>query len=119
MGRSYHTRHTSHKDRKRSKKTNKTGLFYTYGMTHTEVYRRSNRPIKNHNSMILPLLSVRYIYISIPSHRSDEPVKNSLDRERKAIIYHQLITIRDLLHGRQACPEFIAFDQGVGQICPW
>ena len=21
------------------------------------------------------------------------------------------------LHGRQACPEFIAFDQGVGQIC--
>ena len=22
------------------------------------------------------------------------------------------------LHGRQACPEFIAFDQGVGQICP-
>ena len=24
----------------------------------------------------------------------------------------------DPLHGRQACPEFIAFDQGVGQICP-
>ena len=22
------------------------------------------------------------------------------------------------LHGRQACLEFIAFDQGVGQICP-
>ena len=22
------------------------------------------------------------------------------------------------LHGRQACPEVIAFDQGVGQICP-
>ena len=22
------------------------------------------------------------------------------------------------LHGRQACPEFIAFDQGVSQICP-
>ena len=21
------------------------------------------------------------------------------------------------LHGRQTCPEFIAFDQGVGQIC--
>ena len=25
--------------------------------------------------------------------------------------------LHDLLHGRQACPEFIAFDQGVGQIC--
>ena len=44
MGRSYHTKYTSHKDGKRSKKTNKTGLFYTYGMTHTEVYRLSNRP---------------------------------------------------------------------------
>ena len=22
------------------------------------------------------------------------------------------------LHGRQACPKFIAFDEGVGQICP-
>ena len=28
------------------------------------------------------------------------------------------IGLYDLLHGRQACPEFIAFDQGVGQICP-
>ena len=28
------------------------------------------------------------------------------------------IGLHDLLHGRQACPEFIAFDQGVGQICP-
>ena len=26
--------------------------------------------------------------------------------------------LHDPLHGRQACPEFIAFDQGVGQICP-
>ena len=25
--------------------------------------------------------------------------------------------LHDPLHGRQACPEFIAFDQGVGQIC--
>ena len=28
------------------------------------------------------------------------------------------IGLHDLLHGRQACLEFIAFDQGVGQICP-
>ena len=28
------------------------------------------------------------------------------------------IGLHDPLHGRQACPEFIAFDQGVGQICP-
>ena len=28
------------------------------------------------------------------------------------------IGLHDLLHGRQACPEFIAFDQGVGQRCP-
>ena len=27
------------------------------------------------------------------------------------------IGLHDPLHGRQACPEFIAFDQGVGQIC--
>ena len=27
--------------------------------------------------------------------------------------------LHDLLHDRQACPRFIAFDQGVGQICPW
>ena len=26
--------------------------------------------------------------------------------------------LHDPLHGRQACPEFVAFDQGVGQICP-
>ena len=26
--------------------------------------------------------------------------------------------LHDPLRGRQACPEFIAFDQGVGQICP-
>ena len=26
--------------------------------------------------------------------------------------------LRDPLHGRQACPEFIAFDQGVDQVCP-
>ena len=26
--------------------------------------------------------------------------------------------LHDPLHGRQACPEFIAFDKGVGQICP-
>ena len=26
--------------------------------------------------------------------------------------------LHDSLHGRQACPIFIAFDQGVGQICP-
>ena len=26
--------------------------------------------------------------------------------------------LHDPLHGRQACPEFIAFDQRVGQICP-
>ena len=25
--------------------------------------------------------------------------------------------LHDPLHGRQACPEFIAFDQGVGRIC--
>ena len=29
-----------------------------------------------------------------------------------------VIGIHDPLHGRQACPEFIAFDQRVGQICP-
>ena len=29
------------------------------------------------------------------------------------------IGLRDPLHGRQACPEFIASDQGVGQIYPW
>ena len=27
------------------------------------------------------------------------------------------IGLHDLLHGRQACPEFITFDQGSGQIC--
>ena len=27
------------------------------------------------------------------------------------------IGLHDPLHGRQACPEFIAFDQEVGQIC--
>ena len=26
--------------------------------------------------------------------------------------------LHDPRHGRQACPKFIAFDQGVGQICP-
>ena len=26
--------------------------------------------------------------------------------------------LHDPLHCRQACPKFIAFDQGVGQICP-
>ena len=26
--------------------------------------------------------------------------------------------LHDPRHGGQACPEFIAFDQGVGQICP-
>ena len=26
--------------------------------------------------------------------------------------------LHDPLHGRQACPKFIAFDQEVGQICP-
>ena len=26
--------------------------------------------------------------------------------------------LHDPLHGRQACPEFIAFDQGVSQTCP-
>ena len=26
--------------------------------------------------------------------------------------------LHDPLHGRQACPEFIAFDQGVGKKCP-
>ena len=29
------------------------------------------------------------------------------------------IRLHNPLHGRQACPEFIAFDQGDGQICPW
>ena len=28
------------------------------------------------------------------------------------------IRLHDPLHDRQACPEFNAFDQGVGQICP-
>ena len=28
------------------------------------------------------------------------------------------IGLHDPLHGQQICPEFIAFDQGVGQICP-
>ena len=28
------------------------------------------------------------------------------------------IGLHESLHGRQARPEFIAFDQGVGQICP-
>ena len=28
------------------------------------------------------------------------------------------IGLHDPLHGQQACPEFIAFDEGVGQICP-
>ena len=28
------------------------------------------------------------------------------------------IGLHDPLHGRQACPEFVAFDQGVDQICP-
>ena len=28
------------------------------------------------------------------------------------------IGIHDPPHGGQVCPEFIAFDQGVGQICP-
>ena len=28
------------------------------------------------------------------------------------------IGLHDPLHGRQTCPEFIAFDKGVGQICP-
>ena len=26
--------------------------------------------------------------------------------------------LHDPLHGRQACPKLIAFDQGVGQMCP-
>ena len=26
--------------------------------------------------------------------------------------------LHDPLHGRQACPDFVAFDQGVDQICP-
>ena len=26
--------------------------------------------------------------------------------------------LHDPLHGRQAWPKFIAFDQGVGQLCP-
>ena len=26
--------------------------------------------------------------------------------------------LHDSLHGRQACPEFIVFDQGVGQMSP-
>ena len=30
----------------------------------------------------------------------------------------RLHDLHDPLHGRQACREFIAFDQGVGQICP-
>ena len=29
------------------------------------------------------------------------------------------IGLHDPLHGRQACPEFNSFHQGVGQICPW
>ena len=29
------------------------------------------------------------------------------------------LRLHDPLHGRQACPKFIAFDLGVGQICPW
>ena len=28
------------------------------------------------------------------------------------------IGLHDLLYGRQACPEFNSFHQGVGQICP-
>ena len=28
------------------------------------------------------------------------------------------IGLHDPLHGRQACPKLIAFDQVVGQICP-
>ena len=28
------------------------------------------------------------------------------------------IRLHDPLHGRQACPKFIAFEQGVGLICP-
>ena len=28
------------------------------------------------------------------------------------------IGLHDPLHDRQACPEFIVFDQGVGQMCP-
>ena len=28
------------------------------------------------------------------------------------------IGLHDPLYGRQACPEFNAFDQGVGQLCP-
>ena len=28
------------------------------------------------------------------------------------------IELHDPLHDRQDCPEFIAFDQGIGQICP-
>ena len=28
------------------------------------------------------------------------------------------IGLHDPLYGRQACPEFVTFDQGVGQICP-
>ena len=28
------------------------------------------------------------------------------------------IGLHDALHSRQACPEFIEFDQGVGQMCP-
>ena len=27
------------------------------------------------------------------------------------------IGLHDPLHGQQACPEFIAFDKGFGQIC--
>ena len=29
------------------------------------------------------------------------------------------IGLHDALHGRQACPEFSSFHQGVGQISPW
>ena len=42
MGRKYNTRHTSYKRPEKVKEDWLDGLFHTYGMTHTEVYKRSN-----------------------------------------------------------------------------
>ena len=67
-------------------KTDYDGLLQHVQYDPTEVYRLSDRPhveLKFHDST-----SVQYkLYLRIPSDGLNEPVKNSHDRERKAIRY--------------------------------
>ena len=63
------------KDRKRFKKTDYTGLFHTYSMTLPKCIDGITNPMKNHSSMILPLLSISYLY----GHGDAQMQRNMLD----------------------------------------